>query len=110
MDIIKIIKFFKEQWLGSLLIILWLISIVFYQNKRDQLIAEAENLKTKIEKLEEKESTYKKEIVLLKKTDTIIVEKIKKIKEKEYVQIKIIDSFTVSELQQFFTDRYSKER
>lgn len=110
MDIIKIIKFFKEQWLGSLLIILWLISIVFYQNKRDQLITEAENLKTKIEKLEEKESTYKKEIVLLKKTDTIIVEKIKKIKEKEYVQIKIIDSFTVSELQQFFTDRYSKER
>lgn len=110
MDIIKIIKFFKEQWLGSLLIILWLISIVFYQNKRDQLITEAENLKTKIEKLEEKESAYKKEIVLLKKTDTIIVEKIKKIKEKEYVQIKIIDSFTVSELQQFFTDRYSKER
>jgi protein subunit release factor B len=110
MNTIKVLSFFKEQWLGSALIIIWLLSIVLYQNDRDQLVKESETLKTKIESLEKKAAAYKKEESELKKIDTIIVDRIKKIKEKEYVQIKVIDSLPISGLQKFFTDRYSEER
>lgn len=110
MNTIKVLSFFKEQWLGSALIIIWLLSIVLYQNNRDQLVKESETLKTKIESLEKKAAAYKKEESELKKIDTIIVDRIKKIKEKEYVQIKVIDSLPISGLQKFFTDRYSEER
>ena len=110
MNTIKILNFFKQQWLGSLLLIIWLFSIVLYQNEREQLVKESETLKTKIERLEKKSIVYKKEELELKKTDTIIVDRIKKIKEKEYVQIKVIDSLPISGLQKFFTDRYSEKR
>ncbi len=40
--------------------------------------------------------------------DTRVVEKIRTIKEKEYVQIKMVDNMPVSDLQEFFTDRYSE--
>jgi hypothetical protein len=110
MNTIKVLSFFKQQWLGSALIIIWLLSIVLYQNDRDQLVKESETLKTKIESLEKKAATYRKEEAELKKIDTIIVDRIKKIKEKEYVQIKVIDSLPISGLQKFFTDRYSEER
>lgn len=110
MNIIKILNFFKEQWLGSLLIIIWVLSVLVYQNKREDLLLEAKNLNVKIEKLNNELDTYKKEVDSLKKVDTIIIERIKRIKEKEYVQIKVIDSLTISELQKFFTDRYTKKR
>ena len=42
----------------------------------------------------------------LSKIDTVIVNKIKTIKQKEYVQIKVIDSLPISGLQKFFSDRY----
>lgn len=110
MDTIKILNFFKQQWLGSLLIIIWILSVLVYQNKRENLLLESENLKAKVERLDKELNTYKKVGEALKKTDTIIVERIKKIKEKEYVQIKVIDSLPISGLQQFFTDRYTEKR
>lgn len=110
MNTIKILNFFKEQWLGSALIVIWILSTVLYQTKRDQLVKESEDLKVKIERLETKAKAYKKEEEELRKIDTVIVTRIKKIKEKEYVQIKVIDSLTISGLQKFFTDRYSEER
>jgi hypothetical protein len=110
MNTIKVLNFFKQQWLGSALIVIWILSLLVYQNKRDQLLKEAEVLENKIEALEKKSATYKKEEIELRKVDTIIVNRIKKIKEKEYVQVKVIDSLPISGLQKFFTDRYSEER
>lgn len=105
-----IIKFIKQQWFGSVLIILWILSVVLYQNDRNQLIEESKVLENKIEDLEKKSDNYKKELERIRKVDTIIVDRIKKIKEKEYVQIKVIDSLTISGLQEFFTDRYSEKK
>lgn len=106
MNTIKVLNFFKQQWLGSVLIIVWIISILLYQNDRSQLLKESDILETKIENLEKKAAEYKKKEAELKKIDTIIVDRIKKIKEKEYVQVKVIDSLPISGLQKFFTDRY----
>ena len=106
MNTIKIFEFLKNQWLGSILIIIWIFSVLVYQNNRENLLIESGNLKDKIEKLEKELTSYKKKGEEFKKIDTIIVTKIKKIKDKEYVQIKVIDSLPISGLQQFFTDRY----
>jgi prefoldin subunit 5 len=55
---------------------------------------------------EEKDELLRIKIDSLSNADVKVVEKIRTIKEKEYVQLKVVDSMPVSELQEFFTDRY----
>lgn len=105
-DLYKLYKFFKEQWLGSLLIILWIISVFMYQGKKNELLNKAYILEAKVKELQKKAKTELKDIDSLKTIDTIIVTRIKIIKQKEYEKIRIIDSLPVSGLQQYFTDRY----
>jgi hypothetical protein len=64
-------------------------------------------LKKELELYKIKDRNLIKKIDSLSSIDKEIVEKIKIIKQKEYVQVKMVDSIPVSELQQFFTDRYS---
>lgn len=107
-DLYKVYKFFKEQWLGSILIIVWLISIFIYQDKKNELLSKAYVLETKIKDLEKKAKAELKSIDSLKNIDTIIVTRIKIIKQKEYEKIRIIDSLPISGLQSYFTERYPK--
>ena len=107
-DLYKVYKFFKEQWLGSILIIVWLISIFIYQDKKNELLSKSYVLETKIKDLEKKAKAELKSIDSLKNIDTIIVTRIKIIKQKEYEKIRIIDSLPISGLQSYFTERYPK--
>jgi hypothetical protein len=56
----------------------------------------------------------KKVIELKKSVDTITlivekkVEKIKYLKKTEYVKVKMVDSMPISNIQQYFTDRYKR--
>lgn len=105
-DLYGIYKFFKEQWLGSILIIVWLVSVFIYQHKKNELRNKAYVLEAKVKNLENKAKTELKSVDSLKAIDTVIVNKIKIIKQKEYEKIRIIDSLPISGLQQYFTDRY----
>lgn len=107
-DLYKLYKFFREQWLGGILIIVWLISIFMYQNKKNELLNKAYILEAKIKNLEKKASAELKSIDSLKTIDTLIVTRIKIIKQKEYEEIRIIDSLPISGLQSYFTERYPK--
>ena len=107
-DLYSLYKFFKEQWLGSILIIVWLISVFIYQDKKNELLNKAYILEAKVKELQKKAKTELKDIDSLKTIDTIIVTRIKIIKQKEYEKIRIIDSLPISGLQQYFTDRYPK--
>jgi len=107
-DLYKVYKFLKEQWLGSVLIILWLISIFMYQNKKNELLNKAYILESKLKQLEKKAKIELKDVDSLKTIDTIIVTRIKIIKQKEYEKIRIIDSLPISGLQSYFTERYPK--
>jgi len=98
----------EKQWLAIIVIALWLFLYSMSQEKTNNLLEQTKTLESEILYLEKKEQYYTKIIDSLSKVDTVIVNKIKTIKQKEYVQIKIIDSIPVSELQQFFTDRYSQ--
>lgn len=107
-DLYKLYKFFKEQWLGSILIIVWLISVFIYQHKKVELLNKAYVLESKVKRLEKKAKAELKSTDSLKTIDTLIVTRIKIIKQKEYEKIRIIDSLPVSGLQSYFTERYPK--
>lgn len=107
-NIFKLYKFFKNQWLGSILIIVWLLSVFIYQYKKNEILNKAYVLEANVKKLDKKAKIELKGVDSLKTIDTIIVNRIKIIKEKEYEKIRIIDSLPVSGLQSYFTERYPK--
>lgn len=107
-DLYKISKFIKSQWLAFVLLFIWILSVVMYNHKKELLIKETKILDLKIDKLNSDISKYKIVIDSLKFVDTIIVTKIKTIKQKEYEKIRVIDSLPVSGLQSYFTERYPK--
>jgi hypothetical protein len=100
-DLFKILKFAKDQWLGVIVSILWIIYIIFMQMADDKLVEETKVL----EKIIIKE---KLRVDTLYKTNTVIDNKIKYIKIVTHDTIKIIDTMRASSLQKYFTDRYNK--
>jgi hypothetical protein len=101
-------KFIKKQWLGVIITALWLLSTLHYQEKNSILLKETKQLEVEIAKLKKKDIQSSIKIDSLSKVDTVIVNRIKTIKQKEYVQVKVIDSLPISGLQQYFTDNYKR--
>ena len=106
---IKVLNYLREQYLAVIITVIWLFFTLHSQYKTDVLLEQAKELEGKIIYLEQKDHEAAKVIDSLSKIDTVIVNRIKTIKEKEYVQIKVIDSLPVSGLQRYFTDRYSEK-
>lgn len=107
-DLYKLYKFLRQQWLGSILIVFWIIGVFIYQIKKKELVEKAYVLEAKVKELEKKASIELKSVDSFKTIDTFIVTKIKIIKQKEYEKIRIIDSLPISGLQSYFTERYPK--
>jgi hypothetical protein len=86
--------------------VIWIFFTLHSQQKNSVLLEQTKNLEIQISELEKKDHESAKIIDSLSKIDTVIVNKIKTIKQKEYVQIKVIDSLPISGLQKYFSDRY----
>jgi hypothetical protein len=106
MILAKFLDSLERQWFAVVVAALWLFSYTANQEKNNALLEQTKNLEIQILDLEKKDHASAKVIDSLSKIDTVIVNKIKTIKQKEYVQIKVIDSLPVSGLQSFFSDRY----
>lgn len=102
------INYLKEQYLAVIIIIILMFFTFSEQQKNNVLLKQVVTLENKILVLKEKDRESSIIIDSLSRVDTLIVNRIKIIKQKEYVQIRIIDSLPVSGLQQYFTDRYSQ--
>lgn len=100
-------NFIKNQWLAGVVIIIWII-VSLSSNNNKELLEETKQLKIEVDSLQTISAEKGKQIDSLSEVDTLIVNKIKTIKEKEYVEKRIIDSLPISGLQQFFTDRYER--
>jgi hypothetical protein len=108
MILAKFLDSLEKQWLAVVVAALWLFSYTANQEKNNALLEQTKNLEIKILELEKKDDASAKVIDSLSKIDTVIVNRIKTIKQKEYVQIKVIDSLPISGLQQYFTDNYKR--
>ena len=104
----KIINFLKDQWF----FVVFIVVLLMMQCESDKTIKlyeiKLEELDLKIKIYERQDERMRILVDSFSTLDTKVVEKIKTIKEKEYVQIKMVDNMPVSDLQEFFTDRYSK--
>ena len=100
-------NFIKNQWLAGVVIIIWII-VSLSGNNNKELLDEANQLKVEVDSLQSVSAEKAKKIDSLSKVDAVIVDKIKLVKQKEYVEIKVIDSLPISGLQQFFSDRYER--
>ena len=105
----KFLDSLEKQWLAVVIAALWLFTYTASQEKNNALLEQTKNLEVKVLELEKKDHESAKIIDSLSRVDTVIVNRIKTIKQKEYVQIWIIDSLPVSGLQKYFTDRYSEK-
>ena len=105
----KFLDSLERQWLSIIIAALWLFTYTASQEKNNTLLEQTKYLEVKVLELEKKDHKSAKIIDSLSKVDTVIVNRIKTIKQKEYVQIRIIDSLPVSGLQKYFTDRYSEK-
>jgi hypothetical protein len=104
-----IVNFIKQQWLGTILIILFIL-FLFYGTKQDsELKREKERLEKEIESLEEREELHWNKLDSLKLGRDTIIEKQKTLIQIEHDTIKIIDTIAFSKLQEFFSNRYNQK-
>ena len=99
-------KWISNNWLliVPVLILIWLYihsakQLEKYQHQLDSLDIQLNHYRAK-------EVILKKQVDSMMKLDAVVVEKIIRIKDKNHAQIKAVDTFTVSDLQEFFTKRY----
>ena len=102
----RINNFIKSQWLGVVLIIVFIMYSIFNTADIAKYKEERSKFNNKIDSLELLADKNDKLIDSLKQIDGVYVEKIKVIKQKEYEEIHIIDSLPANELQGYFTERY----
>jgi len=106
---IKVLNYLREQYLAVIITVVLIFFTLSEQEKNNVLLKQVVALEDKIVVLEKKD--HKSSIIIdsLSRVDTLIVNRIKIIKQKEYVQIRIVDSLPVSGLQKYFTDRYEEK-
>lgn len=103
---IRVLNFIKNQWFGVLIIFVLILLNIQSQREISLYEEKLQEINEQIKIYEEKDELLRIKIDSLSNADVKVVEKIRTIKEKEYVQLKVVDSMPVSELQEFFTDRY----
>jgi hypothetical protein len=102
-------KFIKTQWFGSLLVGVFLFYIIYSMTRQDALLIEKRRLENEIIALKAIEKAHWGSLDSLKSKESIIIRKEKTLIQLQHDTIRVIDTIAFSKLQQFFTDRYSKE-
>jgi|LakMenE01Jun11ns_1017448.scaffolds.fasta_scaffold9952518_5 hypothetical protein len=103
------IAFLKNQWLASVLIVLFILFSFYNSIKKEELLKEKQRLEKEIEALEQKEQLHWNKLDSLKVSESTIIEKEKTLIQIQHDTIKVIDTMSISELQEYFTDRYHQE-
>ena len=101
-----IIKFIREQWFGSGILVLLLVFTIYNQVSEKSLQKKETKIENKIFNLTKDKEVVVKKIDSLLQIDTKFVKQIKQIKQKNDEKIKVVDNLNVSGLQKFFSDRY----
>ena len=98
---------FIKKYKYIIAIVLTIIAFLFYKELKN--INSINTLKDNNNRLNERKTALKDSLKIIIKTQTKYINKIQVIKEKEYEQIKVIDTYSNAELERFFSDRYNKD-
>lgn len=99
-------NFIKQQWLGTILIILFILFLLYGIGKNSELKKEKQRLEKEIEVLEKREESHWNKLDSLKFDNKVIIQKEKTLIKLQHDTIKIIDTIAFSKLQEYFTNRY----
>jgi intein/homing endonuclease len=99
-------KLLKDNWFTILIVAVLVYILIESDLKIKRLIEKKKELELVIEKAKVKEQLLLITIDSLNSIEFDVIKEIETIKEKEYVQIKVVDSIPVSKLQDFFTEQY----
>jgi hypothetical protein len=102
-------SFIKQQWLGTVLIILFILFLFYGIGQNNELKKEKQRLEKEIELLEEREQLHWNKLDSLKLGRNTIIEKQKTLIQVEHDTVKIIDTIAFSKLQEFFSNRYNQK-
>jgi hypothetical protein len=102
-------SFIKQQWLGTVLIILFILFLFYGIGQNNELKKEKQRLEKEIELLEEREQLHWNKLDSLKLGGNTIIEKQKTLIQVEHDTVKIIDTIAFSKLQEFFSNRYNQK-
>jgi hypothetical protein len=102
-------KFIKQQWLGTILIILFFLFLFYGIGQNSALKKQRDNLEKEIKLLEQREELHWDKLNDLKTTNKTIIQKEKTLIQIQHDTIKVIDTMSISELQRYFTDRYHQK-
>jgi len=105
----RISNFIKQQWLGTILIILFILFLFYGIGQNNELKKEKQRLEKEIELLEERENLHWNKLDSLKLGRNTIIEKQKTLIQIEHDTVKIIDTIAFSKLQEFFSNRYNQK-
>lgn len=105
----RISNFIKQQWLGSFLIVLFILFLLYGIGQNNELKKEKQRLEKEIEALEEREQLHWDKLDTLRLGRNTIIEKQKTLIRVEHDTIKIIDTIAFSKLQEFFSNRYNQK-
>lgn len=105
----RISNFIKQQWLGSFLIVLFILFLLYGIKENSDLKKEKQQLEKEIEQLEIKEKLHWDKFEELELGRNTIIEKQKTLIKIQNDTIKIIDTIAFSELQKFFSERYNQK-
>jgi hypothetical protein len=106
---LHISNFIKQQWLGSFLIVLFILFLLYGINENNELKNEKQKLEKEIEQLQNKEKLHWDKFEELELGRNTIIEKQKTLIKIQNDTIRIIDTIAFSKLQQFFSERYSQK-
>jgi hypothetical protein len=106
---LRISNFIKQQWLGTILIILFILFLFYGIGQNNELRKEKQRLEKEIELLEEREELHWNKLDSLKVGRNTIIEKQKTLIQIEHDTVKIIDTISFSKLQEFFSNRYNQK-
>lgn len=105
----RINNFIKQQWLGTILIILFFLFLFYGIGQNSALKKQRDTLEKEIKLLEQKEELHWDKLNDLKTTNKTIIQKEKTLIQIQHDTIKVIDTMSISELQEYFTNRYNQK-
>ena len=99
-------NFIKQQWLGFVLIVIFVLYLLYGVQKKNELLIEKTRLEKEIKVLKQREELHWNKLDSLKSDNKTIIQKQKTLIQIEHDTIKIIDTIAFSKLQEFFSNRY----
>lgn len=102
-------KFLEKHWFSILLVAILAFLLLYTQQQNEELVKQVKGFESLNKELVKQSNVYLNQIDSLSNIDAEIIEVIKEIKGDEIEKLIAVDTMSVSDLQSYFSERYTEE-